>query len=541
MKMKRYQLLVLHVVALFALAGCSNDDITQDKGTQESEDLTGMTEFAVKETPASTSTRTMGIYSGSGIDFYWTSGDKLWINNPTATPALVESKKDNISKLLAEGDGKKTATAKFYFLGTYTAPSYKVRYTGNGNTMSDKVTIKSVQNQETPNDGSHIGTDGDCGTATATRNGERYDFTLSHKASYLTFTPYYSHGFTKDVKVTQIKVTADKPMAGTYKFDDAGIQTDNATSTSTSITLKLKGGGDNGFIIPKEASYADNAAIMVLAPGIYKNFTVEYTLYDQVTHVRGTVSKNYGRLYFYEGKNKIVAADLDIVYRGDKLYMWDAKQDYWYGYESEQPAINGVSGTHYPKNKTADPMRWYNDVNLSSGQSYTATGKAAVCPNVNEMAWYIFKGAPHWDSDKLFSFAGHLSKGGMWFKKKAVIMSENHLTDEAMKAKYDNTDYRSYRPSIPNWSLLNKSITIGAPSNVDNYFFLPAIGYFFKGSFYSGSFIQGNQNGLYGDYWTSSASNLNGNENAYNLAFRENVVGIYVSSRLKGAMTIAFE
>ena len=392
--MKRYQLLVLHVVALFALAGCSNDDITQDKGTQESEDLTGMTEFAVKETPASTSTRTMGIYSGSGIDFYWTSGDKLWINNPTATPALVESKKDNISKLLAEGDGKKTATAKFYFLGTYTAPSYKVRYTGNGNTMSDKVTIKSVQNQETPNDGSHIGTDGDCGTATATRNGARYDFTLSHKASYLTFTPYYSHGFTKDVKVTQIKVTADKPMAGTYKFDDAGIQTDNATSTSTSITLKLKGGGDNGFIIPKEASYADNAAIMVLAPGIYKNFTVEYTLYDQVTHARGTVSKNYGTLYFYAGKNKIVAADLDIVYRGDKLYMWDAKQDYWYGYESEQPAIDGVSGTHYPKSKTADPMRWYNDVNLSSGQSYTATGKAAVCPNVNEMAWYIFKGAP---------------------------------------------------------------------------------------------------------------------------------------------------
>ena len=539
--MKRYQLLVLHVVALFALAGCSNDDITQDKGTQESEDLTGMTEFAVKETPASTSTRTMGIYSGSGIDFYWTSGDKLWINNPTATPALVESKKDNISKLLAEGDGKKTPTAKFYFLGTYTAPSYKVRYTGNGNTMSDKVTIKSVQNQETPNDGSHIGTDGDCGTATATRNGARYYFTLSHKASYLTFTPYYSHGFTKDVKVTQIKVTADKPMAGTYKFDDAGIQTNNATSTSTSITLKLKDGEDNGFIIPKVASYADNAAIMVLAPGVYNNFTVEYTLYDQVTHARGTVSKNYGMLHFNEGKNKIVAADLDIVYRGDKLYMWDAKQDYWYGYESEQPAINGVSGTHYPKSKTDDPMRWYNDVNLSSGQSYTATGKAAVCPNVNEMAWYIFKGAPHWDGDKLFSFAGHLSKGGMWFKKKAVIMSENHLTDVAMKAKYDNTDYRSYRPSIPGWGLLGGSITIGAPSNVDNYFFLPAIGYFFKGSFYSGSFIQGNQNGLYGDYWTSSASNLNGNEYAYNLAFRENVVGIYVSIRLKGAMTIAFE
>lgn len=105
--MKRYQLLVLHVVALFALAGCSNDDITQDKGTQESEDLTGMTEFAVKETPAPTSTRTMGIYSGSGIDFYWTSGDKLWINNPTATPALVESKKTTFLNYLQKATAKR--------------------------------------------------------------------------------------------------------------------------------------------------------------------------------------------------------------------------------------------------------------------------------------------------------------------------------------------------------------------------------------------------------------------------------------------------
>ncbi|WP_232220109.1 hypothetical protein [Prevotella falsenii] len=386
--MKNYHSLVLSAIALLAFVGCSNNDTVQDENAQKSEDLTGLTEFAVKETATPTATRTMGIYSGSGIDFYWTAGDKLWINNTAVTPALIQSSKDNITG--------KSATAKFYFTGTYTAPSYQVRYTGNGNTVGDKVTIKSVQNQAAPNDGSHIGTDGDCGTAIATQNGARYDFTLSHKASYLTFTPYYSHGFAPEVKVTQIKVTADQSIAGTYDFDDAGIKTSSVVSSSKSIILTLNGGGDNGFEIPSAEDYTKNAAIMVLAPGTYTNFTVEYTLYDQITKIRGTVSKRYGTLNFNEGKNKKVAANLDVINRGDKLYMWDAQQDYWYGYESEQPLINENAGTHYPKSKTTDPMRWYNDVNAPYNSSVTATGNASKCPNANEMAWYVLEGDPHW-------------------------------------------------------------------------------------------------------------------------------------------------
>lgn len=525
------------------LAGCSSDNMTNEAtDSQQQPETQGMTEFAVAEKPVETDnaaqTRTSGEYTGSSVRFYWTSGDQLWINDAAATPPLKVSSRSDIP-----ATGGKTTTAKFWFEGSLSAQSYPVRYTGNGNTAGDKVTIKAAQAQQSPNDGAHIGTDGDCGTATATRGADgRYNFTLAHKASYLTFTPYYSHGFATDVKVTQIKVTADQPIAGTYDFDDAGILTSNASSTSTSITLTLNGGGNNGFIIPKTASYADNAAIMVLAPGIYTNFTVEYTLYDQVTHARGTVSKRYNILYFYEGKNKRVAADLAVVNRGDKLYMWDAQQDYWYGYESEQPIINGTAGIHYPKDKATDPMRWYNDVNAPYGSSVAATGNAAVCPNVNEMAWYVFEGDPHWDGDRLFSFAGYLSKGGMWFKKKNVIMSANGLTEATMKASYKGTDYRSYRPSSTTWNLRNEMIATGIPVNVDNYFFLPAIGYFYKGSFYSGSFIPGNQNGLYGDYWTASASNIdNDNRNAYNLAFRSNVAGVYISIRDKGAMTVAFE
>ena len=417
--MKRQYLWALPVAALFTLSSCSNDDTVPENKGKQNVVPAGMTEFAVDDG----TTRTMGVYTGSGIDFYWTRGDKLWVNNTAVTPPLVQSSKDDITD--------KAATAKFYFDGTYNAQSYPVRYTGNGNNVGDKVTIKSEQKQETPNDGTHVGTDGDCGTATATRGADgKYHFTLSHKASYITFVPYYSYEFAEDVKVTQIKVTADKPMAGTYDFDDAGIITDNATSTSTSITLTLNGGGNNGFIIPKTASYAANAAIMVLAPGVYNNFTVEYTLYDQVTHVSGTVSKNYGKLYFYAGKNKKVEADLPVPhYSSDRYYMWDATagQHAWKGFEGSQPILNGKIGDNYPKSDS-DP-RWFNPVMFPT----SATRSTAKCPNANEILWYTLHGDPHWDPS-IWSIMKHLYAGGMWLKKLNVIAKDQNKTLQDLKA-----------------------------------------------------------------------------------------------------------
>ena len=150
------------------------------------------------------------------------------------------------------------------------------------------------------------------------------------------------------------------------------------------------------------------------------------------------------------------------------------------------------------------------------------------------MLWFIFKGNPHWDGNKPFSFAKHLYKGGMWFKKKRVIKAENSLNDATMKDKYDGKDYR---PVGKEWPRVNKSVATGTPANVDDYFFLPAINFFFNGKF-DGS----GKMGEYGDYWTSSASNVNNsNENAFNLAFGGGSAGIYNSLRRKGAMTIKLE
>nr|WP_311151156.1 hypothetical protein [uncultured Prevotella sp.] len=511
MKMKYQNLWALPVLALFTLASCSNDDTAQENNGKQKGTPAGMTEFAVKE---EASTRTMGVYSGSGIDFFWTQGDKLWINNAAS---LIQSSDDDITG--------KAATAKFYFTGTYNEQSYSVRYTGKGNNTGDKVTIQSEQEQTTPNDGSHIGTDGDCGTATATRKGAgRYEFTLSHKASYITFIPYYSHEFSEDVKVTQIKVTADEVLAGKFDFDDNGLKRTSVSDPKTSITLKLNGGDTNGFPIPTSSTYAKNAAIMVLAPGTYHNFTVEYRLYDQKTLVEGTVTKNYGELTFHEGKNKKVAADLTVPhYSSDIYYMWDAVkgQHVWKNNESYQPILNEGVDSHYPK--SASDARWYNPVNYPT----SASRSAAKCPNANEFLWYLKYGDPHWDSS-IWEIMKHLYTGGMWLKKRSVIATEQHKTlQDLKKAAPDDFDFTS--ASATNFDKYikdNTSIKLDKPAKSFDYIFLPAFGYYIKDG--ENGKLKNVGNSVY--YWSSTPRPYN-NGNAYNLLIQKDKVHVGYGDR----------
>lgn len=504
MKMKYQNLWALPVLALFTLASCSNDDTAQENNGKQKGTPAGMTEFAVKE---EASTRTMGVYSGSGIDFYWTQGDKLWINNAAS---LIQSSDDDITG--------KAATAKFYFTGTYNEQSYSVRYTGKGNNTGDKVTIKSEQEQATPNDGSHIGTDGDCGTAMATRKGAgKYEFTLSHKASYITFTPYYSHEFAEDVKVTQIKVTADEALAGKFDFDDNGLKRTSVSDPKTSITLKLNGGDTNGFPIPTSSAYAKNAAIMVLAPGTYNNFTVEYSLYDQSTKVAGTVTKNYGELTFYAGKNKKVAADLAVPhYANDIYYMWDAAVDQhvWKGHENDQLTLNDAISSNYPKVDT--DSRWFN----TAAHPTAASRSAANCPNANEIRWYVQHGDPHWDSS-IWSITKHLYAGGMWLKKGSVIAADQNKTLQNLKdAAPNGKNYANgNNDSFKDYDISNTTITYGKPANLSNYIYFPAVGLYIQ----SGQDGQLKSVGSRAYYWSSTARPYT-NLIAYNLLIEKGKV-----------------
>ena len=189
--MKTNILSLLAIAGLITFAGCASDD-TANKQNEQELGTEGLTSFVEEDN----TTRTTGEYDGSGLNFYWTAGDRLWVNTGTATsPVLKQDSKNNISDLLVANPAiptgvKRAAKAKFWFAGTYTASSYPVRYTGK-NGAKDKVTIKSYQMQDIPNDASHIGKDGDCGIAQAQKQSDgRYHFTLDHKAAYITFMPY---------------------------------------------------------------------------------------------------------------------------------------------------------------------------------------------------------------------------------------------------------------------------------------------------------------------------------------------------------------
>ena len=501
MKTNILTLLVFISSVLLSIA-CTSDIPTNDKQSLQKRDNRQLTNFV-----ESTLTRTTGEYDGSGLNFYWTEGDHLWVNNTTATPSvLMQDAQNNIIDMLENNPAIPTAVrrataASFYFEGAFTASSYPVRYTGKGNADGNKVTIKAQQTQTIPNDASHIGEDGDCAVATATRpiGSKQYLFTLNHKAAYATFLPYNASGTIDGAKITKIKVTANKPIAGTFNFNDNGLSTATPSNPSNSIELVL-----SDFSIPQTATAITNAATMVIAPGTYTNFTVEYTLHDTGSNVTGTISKTYPTVTFTAGLNKRVSQDLLIkVHAAGSYYMWDAEQNYWAGYEwgsanPQQPIINGQSNNNYPTNATSSRM--YKFVAYGVPASHSCMN----CPNTNEAIWYAYAGDPHWDNTKLWAMFGHLHAGGMWFKKKAHISG---FKSDAAPNEFGGYDYRT---RVNNPACFNTNVTQGKPSNTENYFFLPPLGGFLTG--YINGVFHNDLGKLYdfgsnGYYWTSSVAN----------------------------------
>lgn len=482
--MKHIHYLALSILAAISLSSCGNEDAAQEPLTEKTNSLKGLTEFAPKENANSKETRTTGEYGTNAISFYWTKGDKIWLHDKTATPKLVQSIRDNIESQTQASGVNKAAHAKFYFPNAFTKAKYPVRYTGYGNATGDNVTIKPAQAQTNPNQGEHIGADGDCGVGMATRGTDgRYTFTLSHQAAYLTFTPYHCKVFSNDVKVTQIKVTANEALAGTFDFDDNGIvlsSRPSATNANKSITLILNGGGNKGFNIPSAPSVSENAAIMVLAPGNYTNFIVQYTLYDTRTKVYGTVCKNYGSLKLTAGKNRRVTADLDLKhYYRDSYYMWDAQigQHYWKGVDNP-PTLLNESNNNYPKN--ASDARWFNNVNYNTPASRTAKNN----PNANELLWLLHYGNPHWDNST-WTIMGHLYRGGMWLKRLDVIAKELGKTRAQLKTTSpNNIDFTNqHNQNFDAFVQDNQNVTHGKPTKPNDYFYLPVAGHFTLGKF----------------------------------------------------------
>nr|WP_313979839.1 fimbrillin family protein [uncultured Prevotella sp.] len=471
---------------LMGLTACSNDNVSDAdySNSAKDKDLTGKTSFSIT---SEAKTRTSGVYN-SGVDFYWTPSDNIWVNSgSTTSPTLTASSSNNITST--------TTSAKFYFDGTYTAASYPVRYTGNASTSGNTVTIATSQNQDEANKATQLGTVGDCGVGTATRQTDgSYKFTLSHKASYITFMPYYSkEALDASAVVTQIKVEAanDEKLAGTFNFSDSGLGAANSSSNSVTLTLNGKS-STTGFPIPTTATASKNAAIMVVAPGTYSTFKVTYTLYDSVTGTKSTISYTYSGINCIAGKNQVIKTDLGMATytsRKTNYYMWDAKSNYWNGYENSQPLLNDAVNTNYAK--SSDDTRWYNTAFTYKVQT-KAINSCKDEPTFEALTWYIKEGSPQLDNKTLWVFANHLYVGGIWLKKQSKISQFSSEHNYPGTNTWDSGGDIKFTVAIS-----------GKPESSvrSDYFYLPALGQYKDGKLID--------LGKKGYYWASTPNPVN--------------------------------
>ena len=500
------QLKSLAVVFGIALAftSCANEDVAQNPTNPNEDNDKNLTTFVAGD---ETKTRTSLDYNSS--DFYWEAGDYIYVKDD-----------DDVMRKSSNAPTQKVAAFKYKVPGKFTAhSSYKVYYLGK-NSSGSSVTISTAQSQTAPDNTAHFGTAGDYGTATATKvsGKQQFKFELEHQPAYLVFQPYTSNTVLHDCYLTKVEVTSDDDIAEKYTVNSTtGALDASAVTNGKQIVLTTRGSSNpNGFPLTNSAaSVTTNGAYMVIKPGTH-TLKVRYWVKDVATNVEGTITKTLPATAYASNTYYDMTAQLDVKnYDGDKYYMWDAQQNYWSGHEWDkanpwQPVLDGQSNSNYAQSNT-DPRYYHED---GGSARFDATQSCATLPNANEMSWYCMYGDPRWDADELWTTMGHLYKGGMWFKKKSVLLSEHHYDTE--KSADGSTDMRT---TFKTYNNNNSSISSGLPSAADagNYFYLPALGYYLSG--------QLGGVGYRGDYWSSSACPWD-SRYAYNLYFNSGSVKV---------------
>ena len=525
MKKKLFKTRLLSFAAFcgltFAFVSCANEDVAQNPNSTDNDK--NLTTFSAGDPTTRTSMESNG-------KFFWEAGDKIYV-------------KDDNGAWHASSNSPtgKTDNFKFKVPGTYTAhTSYEVYYPGQGGSNNQAV-IAASQSQAEPNTTAHFGAAGDCGMATATKvpGKQQFAFTLDHKAAYLLFLPRTSNTILHKCYLTKVEVNSDNDITDTYTLNPV---TGKLTGTGTGNQIIVSTGGSgayaNGFpLTNNSASAATNGAYAVIKPGTH-TLKIRYWVKDIATGTEGTITKTLASATYDQNKYYNITANLDVKnYDGDHYYMWDAQEQYWKGYEWTknlgagigQPTLAGQPAGNYPQSNTDPNHRWYHE---GIGSPFNATQSCATLPNANELSWYCMFGDPRWDADELWTTMGHLYKGGMWFKKKSVLLAEHHYDTE--KSADGSTDLRT---TYNNYYNTSSSITSsGLPSAADagNYFYLPALGWYYSGRLYGV--------GVGGYYWSSSAY-PGSSPNAYSLnIFSGRVyVGSYYGSRDFGFRVDGFE
>ncbi len=537
--------MLMAFTASFTLSSCSEEIVEDQQENQETQEgnLDFSKDVTVFTTGGDETTRTsldLNAY------FYWTANDKIWVD--VANDGSYATSSDDMEM------SSDKRLAKFIFAGkTMVKSSYELTYTGIDATSGTKVTIPQDQSQNVPNDATSIGRNGDCATATATKNPKgQYEFTLHHEAHYLIFQPYTEIPNDKTWKLKKIEIIDldGKPLCGTYDFDENGLIASSVQSPNSTITISTIGIDPNGVKLLEKAASDKPIWYAVIAPATdgKRNLRIKYTIYPaaEVNYYNGAsldedivIVKDLPKDYASKANQvtKIAHKMTLMVVPTDLFYMWDAKTHYWTGVSNpnNRPHYYGASNTNYP----------------TTGDSYTplttnvpATGRAAQnscksVPNVNAATWYAYAGDPRWETEYPWCFDNdynYIYTKGTWFKKWDVIVAENPVLtgktftncDVSFKGtnipvynnaqeilgyrNYDGTDYRSNVFPDKQWEQAHFQNRVpsyrfnGRPNDTSDYFFLPANGHLNNGQLTNGGDI-------HGCFWLSSG--VPGSRRAY--------------------------
>ena len=231
-----------------------------------------------RQAPHRTSMEGDFMASAATVDFFWTEGDRIYLEDGTC---------DDPERVFYHEPDK--AVADFYFSGgNVSGDAVTVYYPGQTPPTTDghKVLVKKDQSQEQPNTTQHIGVSGDCGTAVAEKRDGTYYFDLDHHAAYLCFLPYIANDLGRTV-LKKITVHSDKAIAGIFSLSTSGLVLDSDPSHSITLTT----GGEDGFVLPQQAGQAVSAYMVIAPQSESTRLTCEFTVYDNLLQSTGVYTK----------------------------------------------------------------------------------------------------------------------------------------------------------------------------------------------------------------------------------------------------------
>ena len=497
MKLKTYFNAALLCLAVSMFAACAGDNLADNNNEEKKQEIPQGVRFTINETKTSAKsyvgveedgakTRTTIKHTpGLGADAYWNNDDYIWVKNNAGVwkksiSTMLNTERTHATFILPGNQSDYSdGCPVIYNISPSTSPSF--------HDSPEYLNINYLQPQTKANDFSMAGYVGDCGTGVAKSTGGlgEFSFQLQHNVSYLCFLPRCSNAaLGQNLQLTKIVLRSMIPndyiAANWCNVPSTGAVFLPSTFPSWAVnglSSPLVTASVNNFPLSNSTAESPdlNATYIVILPGIH-DFTITYTIKDKVTGIEAEIKKQANGVNCKAGEITDITAWIDKDLKGNHTdyYLWGAQE---------------------PLTKDAFQLA-PGDPQAANQANTIPNALFSTLPNANELCWYAYKGDVHWgQSLDVYVVNGHLKHiNGIWLKKKAKILADEHISASYMEngyPRFDNNVYKDWRnvfweAGLPAAAYPNFIAAKTTPvPNTQDYFFLPLLGYNSWGTYIS--------------------------------------------------------